>query len=131
MNLMAAVDGSFESERQPAGVGRHAGRPGRDIADERLSVRVSHQVDHGVAAIAGAARRDDLDQPAQTSLRVLLGKPGDLRVERCLSLPLYETRAGQVDEQQNAEDRSSKYEEVKRRQPERMRPDDQSSVAKN
>jgi hypothetical protein len=128
MKLAVAVNSSLEGKGQPRGMCRYAGRPSRDIAGERLSLRVGHQINHGVAAIAGAARRHDLDQPAQTSLRVLLGKPGDLGVQRRLGLPLYKTCAGQVDEQQNAEHGGRKYQEVKRGQPECMSPDDQSGV---
>ena len=112
-------------------MGRHAGGPRRDIAGERLSVRVGHQVDHGVSAIASAARRHDLDQAAQTPLRVLLGKPGDLGVERRLGLPLDEVCAGQIDEQQNAQHRGRKYQEVKRCQPESMSTDQPPGIAEN
>ena len=70
--------------------------------------------------------------PASVTVAVsLAAEPSDLGVERCLGLPLYKTCAGQVDEQQHAEHRGGKYEEVKRGQPKRMSSDDQSDVAEN
>ena len=104
------------------GMRRHAGRPAAMLPASGFPSRIGHQIDHAVAAVAGAARRDDLDEAAQTSLRVLLGKPGDLGVERRLGLPLDKIGAGPVDEEQHADHRQREYQEIKRGQPECMRP---------
>src|SRR5439155_25623311 len=66
-----------------------------------------------VATVAGAARGDDLDQPAEPALRVLLGQPGDLSIERRFGLPFDEIGAGPVDEEQDSDHRQRKDQKIK------------------
>src|SRR5207253_137860 len=80
----------LDLERQRARLGGYAGWPALDVAGERPAVAVGDEVEHAVAAVAGAARGDDLDQAAEPALGVLLRQPGDLGVERRLGLPLDE-----------------------------------------
>src|SRR6516225_147723 len=70
--------------------------------------------------IAGAARRDDLNEAAQTALGVLLGEPGNLGFERRFGLALDEIRARPINEQQNSQDRDDEDQDIKSREAESM-----------
>src|SRR5260370_575812 len=91
--------------------------PAGDIAGKRLAVAVGHQVEHAVAAIAGAARRDDLHEAAEAALRILLGEPGDLGIERRLGLPLDKVRTRPIDKQQDTDHRDLEDQELKPGRP--------------
>jgi hypothetical protein len=97
-------------------------RPAREIAGERLSRRIGDEVEHRVAALAGAALGDDLDEAGETALVVLLRKAGDLGVERGLGLLLDEIRGRPVDEGEEGNDRGREDDEVERGQSECIRP---------
>src|SRR5262249_38326849 len=90
MSLDRFLDACRSREGQPAGVGGHSCRPGRDVAGERPAIGISDEIQHPVAPIAGAARCHDLHESAQTSLGVLFSEAGDLCIERRLSLTLDE-----------------------------------------
>jgi len=100
-----------------------------ELAEERV-VSGDYFKAMGIAVVKGRAFDARDDEGAYTR-GAGLSQRVNARVERCPGLPLDKTCAGQVDEQQNAEHGGRKYQEVKRGQPERMSPDDQSSAAEN
>ncbi len=122
VGLAPALLPHIDLERQGSGADRHAVRPAADVAGERFSVAVGHQVEHAVAAVAGAAGRDDLDETAEAPLGVLFGEAGDLGVEGRLGLPLDKVGARPIDEKQDADDRDREHEKIEAGQPKRVRP---------
>src|SRR5262249_2411409 len=101
VDLVVALDGYVDLERQRAGLRWHTAWPIADIAGKRPPVAVGGQIEPAVAAIAGAARGDDLDEAAEPALGILLGKTGDLGIKGRLGLPLDKIGAGPIDKKQN------------------------------
>ena len=104
LDLAVRAGSSIWNDNGPGRAGAPAGQPLILPASGRPSA-IGHQVQHAVAAVAGAAGGDDLDEAAEPALGILLGQPGDLGAERRLGLPLDEIGAGPVDEQQDADHR--------------------------
>jgi hypothetical protein len=104
----------------PAGADDLAFGPGREIAGEGMGGRVGDEIEHGIAALAGAALGDHLNEAGEAALVVLLGEPGDLGAERRLGLVLDEIGGRPVDEGEDRQDRDDEEREIERRQTERV-----------
>ncbi len=112
MRLLPRAALDLDREADPARANDLAVGPGREITGERVRQRVGDEIEHGVAALAGAALRDDLDEAGEPALVILLGEAGYLGVERRLGLLLDEIRGRQVDEGEQRQHRGGEEGEI-------------------
>ena len=65
LHLGRARDLHLDIEGDRTGRDRRSLRPAGDVAGKRMPLGVGDEIEHPVAAIAGAARGDDLDEPGK------------------------------------------------------------------
>ena len=121
VRFLAALSRHLDLERQRSGAGRGTDRPAADVPGKRPALRGGDEIEHAVAAVAGASGCHDLDEAAQATLGVLLAEAADLGVERRLGLPLDEIGARPVDKEQDAQNRQHEDREIEAGQAKGMR----------
>ena len=113
-----AIGTDLDREGQPAvRVGGDLG-PAIEIAGDPPASRVDQQIHAGAVRLRGAAAPDHLAQAVEPLRAILLGEPGDLRLDRLGGLPLHESGGGVVEETEQRQCRDPEGRQINQRQAE-------------
>ena len=102
---------------QPIVLAKCCVRPAVDIAGDPAAGRVGQKIDAGAVGLGSASLLDHLAKARQALRPVLLGEPGDLRLDGLGGLPGHEAGGGDVEIAEQNQRRHGEQAEIDQRQP--------------